>query len=186
MGFRHRGIERFFAAGTKSGIQAQHADRLRLILGRLNVSTSARDMNLPGLDLHELRGARKSTWAVKVSGNRRVTFTCVGKDVDRVDYEDYVAMKMHNPPHPGEVLRQLCLEPLNLTVTDAARSLGVSRKALSSIVNGRAGISPEMAVRLSIAFNTSAESWLNQQLQYDLWHAEKNRTRLHVARLSAA
>ena len=95
-------------------------------------------------------------------------------------------MKMHNPPHPGEVLRQLCLEPLNLTVTDAARSLGVSRKALSSILNGHAGISPEMAVRLSMAFNTSAESWLNQQLQYDLWHAEKNRRSLHVTRLSAA
>jgi addiction module HigA family antidote len=95
-------------------------------------------------------------------------------------------MKMHNPPHPGEVLRALCLEPLNLTVTDAAHSLGVSRKALSSILNGRTGISPEMAIRLSIAFDTSAESWLNQQLQYDLWHAEKNRKRLHVARLSAA
>jgi addiction module HigA family antidote len=73
-----------------------------------------------------------------------------------------------------------------LTVTDAARSLGVSRKALSSILNGRAGISPEMAVRLSIAFGTSAESWLNQQLQYDLWQAEKNRARLHVTKLSAA
>lgn len=95
-------------------------------------------------------------------------------------------MKMHNPPHPGEVLRQLCLEPMNLTVTEAARSLGVSRKALSSIVNGHTGISPEMAVRLSIAFNTSAESWLNQQLQYDLWHAEKNRRRLNVEKLSAA
>jgi addiction module HigA family antidote len=95
-------------------------------------------------------------------------------------------MKMHNPPHPGEVLRQLCLEPLNLTVTDAARSLGVSRKALSSILNGRAGISPEMAVRLSIAFNTSSESWLNQQVQYDLWHAEKNRRSLRVEKLSAA
>jgi len=95
-------------------------------------------------------------------------------------------MKMHNPPHPGEVLRQLCLEPLNLTVTDAARSLGVSRKALSSILNGRSGISPEMAVRLSIAFNTSAESWLNQQLQYDLWCAEKKRKLLHVTKLSAA
>jgi addiction module HigA family antidote len=95
-------------------------------------------------------------------------------------------MKMHNPPHPGEVLRQLCLEPLNLTVTDAARSLGVSRKALSSILNGRAGISPEMAVRLSMAFDTSAESWLNQQAQYDLWHAEKNRKSLHVEKLSAA
>jgi addiction module HigA family antidote len=95
-------------------------------------------------------------------------------------------MKMHNPPHPGEVLRQLCLEPLNVTVTDAARSLGVSRKALSSILNGRTGISPEMAIRLSIAFDTSPESWLNQQVQYDLWHAEKNRKSLHVEKLSAA
>jgi addiction module HigA family antidote len=93
---------------------------------------------------------------------------------------------MHNPLHPGEVLRQLCLEPLSLTVTDAARALGVSRKALSAILNGRAGISPEMAVRLSIAFDTSAESWLNQQLQYDLWNAEKDRKRLRVTRLSAA
>src|SRR5450759_2927573 len=96
-----------------------------------------------------------------------------------------VTMKMHNPPHRGEVLRQLCLNPLNLTVTDAARSLGVSRKALSSILNGRAGISPDMAVRLSMAFNTSSESWLNQQVQYDLWHAEKHRKSLHVAKLSA-
>jgi addiction module HigA family antidote len=95
-------------------------------------------------------------------------------------------MKMHNPPHPGGVLRTLCLEPLNLTVTETARSLGISRKTLSGILNARAGISPEMAVRLSIAFNTSAESWLNQQLQYDLWHAERNRKRLRVARLTAA
>ena len=95
-------------------------------------------------------------------------------------------MTMHNPPHPGEVLKVLCLEPLNLTVTAAAQGLGVGRKTLSGILNGRAGISPEMAVRLSIAFNTSAESWLNQQLQYDLWHAEKNRKRLHVAKLSTA
>ena len=88
-GFRHKGLELFFATGTKAGIQPKHADRLRLILGRLNVSTSGSDMNLPGLDLHELRGARKGTWAVKVSGNWRVTFTCLGKDMDRVDYEDY-------------------------------------------------------------------------------------------------
>ena len=97
-----------------------------------------------------------------------------------------VTMTMHNPPHPGEVLRALCLEPLNLTITAAAQSLGVSRKALSSILNGHAGISPEMAVRLSIAFDTSAESWLNQQLQYDLWHAERNRKRLRVTKLTAA
>ena len=87
-------------------------------------------------------------------------------------------MKMHNPPHPGEILRELCLEPLNITVTDAAEALGVSRKTLSAILNGRAGISPEMAVRLSIAFGTSAESWLNLQTQYDLWQAEQNRNKL--------
>ena len=95
-------------------------------------------------------------------------------------------MKMHNPPHPGEVLKELCLKPLRLTVTEAARALGVSRKTLSSILNGRSGISPEMAVRLSLAFNTTAESWLNQQLQHDLWHAERNRRKLRVERLSAA
>ena len=95
-------------------------------------------------------------------------------------------MKMHNPPHPGEVLRKLCLDPMRLSVTETARSLGVSRKTLSAILNGRAGVSPEMAVRLSIAFGASAESWLNQQLQYDLWHAEKGRKLLRVTRLTAA
>ena len=95
-------------------------------------------------------------------------------------------MKMHDPPHPGEVLRTLCLDPLGVTVTEAARALGVSRKTLSSILNGRAGISPEMAVRLSLAFDTSAESWLNQQMQYDLWRAERSRKKLHVTKLSAA
>ena len=95
-------------------------------------------------------------------------------------------MLMHDPPHPGEVLKELCLEPLGLTVTDAAKALGVSRKTLSMVVNGRAGISPEMAIRLSIAFDTSAESWLNQQIQVDLWQAEQHRSELNVERLSAA
>ena len=94
-------------------------------------------------------------------------------------------MRMHNPPHPGEVLKTLCLEPLDLSVTDAAKALDVSRKTLSAILNGRAGISPEMAVRLSIAFGTSAESWLSQQVQYDLWHAEQRRKKLRVRKLAA-
>lgn len=96
-----------------------------------------------------------------------------------------MAIPMHNPPHPGEVLRELCLEPLGLSVTEAAKALGVSRKTLSAVLNGRAGISPEMAVRLSIAFDTSAESWLNQQVQFDLWLAEKRRKSLKVSRLAA-
>jgi len=95
-------------------------------------------------------------------------------------------MLMHNPPHPGEVIKELCLEPLGLTVTDAAKGLGISRKTLSSILNGKSGISPEMAVRLSIAFNTSSESWLNQQTQYDLWHVEQHRKELDVSNLYVA
>ena len=95
-------------------------------------------------------------------------------------------MLMHNPPHPGEILRELCLEPLGLSVTAAAEALGVSRKTLSAVLNGKAGISPEMAIRLSIAFDTSAESWLNQQSQYELWHAEQRRKELNVKKLVAA
>ena len=88
-GFRHKGLEHFFATGTTRGIQAKHQDRLRLILGTLNAATNPQDMNLPGLGLHELRGSRKGTWAIKVSGNWRVTFRFAGKDAQRVDYEDY-------------------------------------------------------------------------------------------------
>ncbi len=80
-------------------------------------------------------------------------------------------MVMYNPPHPGEVLRDLCIEPLGLTVTQAAKGLGVSRTALSELLNGRRGISPEMAIRLETAFGGSAESWVTQQAQYDLWKA---------------
>jgi antitoxin HigA-1 len=97
-----------------------------------------------------------------------------------------MTIQMHNPPHPGEILRELCLAPLELTITDAAAALGVSRKTLSSILNGRAGISPEMALRLSIAFDTSPESWLNQQTQYDLWLARQDSPKMKVRKLYAA
>lgn len=97
-----------------------------------------------------------------------------------------MSVQMHNPPHPGEILRELCLEPLEISITDAAEGLGVSRKTLSSILNGRAGISPEMALRLSIAFDTTPESWLTQQSQYDLWVASQQAKGLKVKKLYAA
>ena len=77
------------------------------------------------------------------------------------------------PAHPGEILKGLYLEPLEISITDAAAKLGVTRKTLSQVVNGRAGISAEMAVRLSKALNTTPELWLNMQQSYDLWIAEK-------------
>ena len=97
-----------------------------------------------------------------------------------------MGMRMHNPPHPGEAIRELCLKPLGLSVTDAAKHLGVSRKALSELLNGRVGVSPEMAIRLSIAFDTTPESWLSMQMEYDLWLAEKKRSKLKVKKIKVA
>ena len=95
-------------------------------------------------------------------------------------------MQMHDPPHPGEVIRELCLEPLGLSVTKAAEGLCVSRKALSEFLNGHSGISPEMAIRLSKAFGGSPESWLAQQMQYDLWRALRRADRIKVEAFKAA
>ena len=95
-------------------------------------------------------------------------------------------MRMHSPPHPGEVIRDLCLEPLGLSVTRAAKGLGVSRKALSELLNGHSGISPEMAIRLSKAFGGSPESWLTQQMQYDLWRATQSAVVIEVEEFKAA
>ena len=77
-------------------------------------------------------------------------------------------MPMHNPPHPGEIVKYECLEPLGLTVTRAAQGLGISRQALSELINERSGISVDMAIRLSQAFGSSPETWLRMQMAYDL------------------
>jgi addiction module HigA family antidote len=95
-------------------------------------------------------------------------------------------MSMHDPAHPGEVIRRLCIQPLGLTVTEAAKALGVSRKALSELINCRAGVSVEMALRLAKAFDTTAESWLGMQQQYDLALARKSVRLGKVRRLKAA
>ena len=95
-------------------------------------------------------------------------------------------MQMHNPPHPGEAIRELCLEPMGLTVTKAAWGLGVTRKALSELLNGHSEISPEMAIRLSKAFGGSAESWMTQQMQYDLWRVQQNTSAIKVKAFKAA
>ena len=94
-------------------------------------------------------------------------------------------MAMKNPPHPGLSIRHDCLEPLGLTVSDAARHLGVSRKQLSSIINGRAGISPEMAIRLDKAFGGGASTWYHIQAAYDLAQAVKRASDIKVERVAA-
>lgn len=95
-------------------------------------------------------------------------------------------MRMHNPPHPGEIIREFCIEPLDLTVTEAAEALGVTRKTLSTLLNGRAGISPEMALRLSKVFGRTPEAWLRLQLQFDLWKAKQSFDISKLNRIEAA
>ncbi|MDA0346700.1 MAG: HigA family addiction module antitoxin [Verrucomicrobia bacterium] len=91
-------------------------------------------------------------------------------------------MNMYNPPHPGSLVKHECLEALGLNVTDGASVLGVSRQALSNIVNEKAGISPEMAIRLEKAFGGTAETWLRMQMNFDIWHAKQRADDIHVER----
>lgn len=94
-------------------------------------------------------------------------------------------MPMHNPPHPGRILRDMYLKPLNLTITAAAEGLGVTRKALSELVNGRTDISRDMAIRLAKAFpNTDIRFWLDLQVQYDTWQATQRAPSIHVQPLT--
>jgi antitoxin HigA-1 len=95
-------------------------------------------------------------------------------------------MPMKNPIHPGRIVRYDCLEPLGLSVTEGAKVLGVTRQALNNVVNGKAGISPNMAIRLSKAFGSTPETWLRMQLAYDLAQARKDESKIKVKRLRAA
>ena len=95
-------------------------------------------------------------------------------------------MEMFNPVHPGEIIREDCIKPLSLTVTDAAKGLGVTRKALSDLLNGHSGVSPEMAIRLEKAGWSTADHWLRIQMQYDLWHAKRRATALKVTPFSTS
>jgi len=95
-------------------------------------------------------------------------------------------MKMFNPPHPGEIIKGLWLDPMGATITEAASAIGVSRKTLSKIINKNASVTPEMALRLSIALGGSPESWLKHQMAFDLWKVTQNRDNLEVHPLKAA
>lgn len=95
-------------------------------------------------------------------------------------------MAMHNPPHPGGIVRRQCLEPLALSVTDAAKHLGISRQSLSELVNERTGVSVDMAIRLSKAFGSTPDTWLGMQMAFDLWQARGRMDEIKVERFDAA
>lgn len=95
-------------------------------------------------------------------------------------------MKMHHPPHPGEIIREFCIDALGMTITESAKALGVTRKTLSVILNGRAGVSPEMALRLSKVFGRTPEGWMKLQLLYDLEKAQSKVDLSNLKRIQAA
>ena len=95
-------------------------------------------------------------------------------------------MAMKNPPHPGRSIRSACLEPLGLSVTDGAKVLGVTRQTLTKVINGKSGISPEMAIRLAKAFGSTPETWLRLQLAYDLAGALRDERKIKVQRQRVA
>jgi len=165
----------------------ESAAKVERILGLLDGAIDPAEMDLPGYRLHLLRGDLAGFWSVAISGNWRIIFRFDGVqdcDVDLLDYhweDEDVAMK--NPPHPGLSVRHDCLDPLGLSVTEAAKRLGVSRKRVSDIVNCRSGISPEMAIRLSKVFGGGAETWYQLQAAYDFAQATKTADRIKLKRI---
>lgn len=178
---RHKGLERLFEQDDPSGVNPEHAGKLRNILATLHAARTVDHMDLPGFRLHPLQGAFKGFWAVTVraTGGWFSVLTAARRTlIMSIATERKQPMTMKNPPHPGLVVLQECVVPSGLTITQAAEALGVTRNMLSELVNGKRGISPEMAVRLSKVFGGSDESWLVQQAQYDLAQVRRDRIKL--------
>jgi addiction module HigA family antidote len=169
-------VEKFFLNGSKAGIQPKHAGKLHLQLFALDNAKHPSDMNALGWKLHPLAGTFKDHWAV--SGRRKLALDvqvrrrgCRSRRLSGLSLKESF-MRMHNPPHPGLVLREYLGET---PVSAAAAHLRVTRVTLSRLLNGKAGISAAMALRLSAALGTSPELWMNMQSQYDLWRARQGR-----------
>jgi addiction module HigA family antidote len=161
------------------------------ILGRLNQAATPQALNLPGYRLHPLKGRLRGFWSVTVRANWRIIFRFEREDAFDVELnrlplkkkkEKKVPVPMKNPPHPGRSIRSACLEPLGLSISQAAKILGVTRQALNNVIAGKSAISPEMAIRLTKAFGSTEETWLRMQLAYDLAAARKNESKITVLR----
>lgn len=166
--------------GSEAGSAAAHAEKLQIRLTALHAATGPEDMNAAAWKLHALAGrnAKKQDveghWSIWITGNWRLTFFSKEQTlfwlITRIITKEPTMTSMHDPAHPGLVLRDYLGE---LSITTVAERLGVTRAALSRILNGHAGISAEMAILLGAALGTSAEMWAIMQARYDLWQAQR-------------
>jgi addiction module HigA family antidote len=189
--FRHRGLKRLYKRGDRSRIPAEYAEKLENILFALDTALVGDALDLPGFRLHPLRGGPERVLVDHRSGQLARDLPLSGRTGPRYRFgrlslvaKRVFTMAMLNPPHPGHLVRQECIEALGLTVTETAKVLGVTRQALNNLVNETAGISPEMAIRLEQAFGSTADTWLRMQAAYDLAQARKKN--IHLQRFVPA
>ena len=189
----HRGLRRFIQDDNAAGVQPAIAPKLRRIVSFLQDMEREEELHsVPAWRVHRLTGDRRGTWSLSVTANWRLTFRIDREEMEIVDlnYEDYhrgvdmnsaQGIRMKNPAHPGGFVRHEIIGALNLSVTAAARVLGVTRAALSAVLNERARLSPEMALRIEKAFGVSMDTLMRMQNSYDI-----ARTRTRAAEIKVA
>jgi len=180
-GFRHKGLEEIHLTGKTRRIGADRTRKCVRVLQLLEVAGRPDDLNIAGYHFHGLQGKPKR-WSVRVTGNCRITFGWSGENALDVDFEElplgrnFMARRNGLPPvHPGEIIKEDILPSVGLSVTAAAKALGVSRQMLHDILAERKPLSAVMCLRLSRLFGSSPEVWMRLQAAYDIKKAEQNR-----------
>lgn len=192
--FVHKGLKRLYAEDVAKGLPPDTVDKLRKMLAFLDDMQDPEELrSLPAWKVHTLTGDRKGTWSLSVTRNRRLTFridTAEARDIRRrpgrlsLERERGVnAMSMKNPPHPGDFIRTEIIRPAGLSVTAAAAALQVSRPALSSLLNGKADLSGDMALRIEKAFGVKMDTLMRMQGSYDIAQTRKREKQIHVRRI---
>ena len=189
----HKGLRRLIENDDTSGMQPAVAAKIRRMVSFLQDMEREDELRVvPGWKAHQLTGDRKGTWSLFVTKNWRVTFRIDRDEIEIVDldYEDYreeaamgatAGIRMKRPAHPGGFVKHEIIEPLELSVTAAAQALGVTRATLSTLLNERASLSPEMALRIEKAFGVSMDTLMRMQNSYDIAQTRERAGEIKVA-----
>jgi addiction module HigA family antidote len=183
-GFRHEGLQQLFEEDHAKGANAEHARKIRQILALLDAATTLSGLDIQTYRLHPLKGDPKGFWSITVRANWRIIFRFDDATCRMLSntIEGGLTMPMKNPPHPGEMIGDE-IEALGVSISDAAKALGVTRQQLHNLIAGRSGITPEMAVRLEMAIGGSADTWVRLQTNYDLAQIRNRTIPLKVKKL---